>query len=135
MPDIDVFDPRAYFENKVREMEQEVIAKQARLAICQSNQQRLEQTLSMLESLPAEQVRALQVEIAQLNEARENTVRGIDSLRFEVEQLQAKLAALRAAREQLESVAPAAPTPPSPPAASAGDNVRPRGDQGRTGTA
>ncbi|MFO7173822.1 MAG: hypothetical protein DIU70_012800 [Bacillota bacterium] len=102
MPDIDIFDPLAYFEQRIKELEQEVIAKKARAAILQANQTNLEETLSALSQLNPEQQRALQVEVASLTEARNSAKRAIDALNGEIEALTAKLSALRAALSLLQ---------------------------------
>lgn len=98
MPDIDIFDPAAYFQQKIRELEQEMIAKQARSAILQVNLNNLERTLRTIQSLPEEQQKAIQVEVASLAEARNQTLRSLEALQGEMEALAAKLAALKAAR-------------------------------------
>ncbi len=98
MPDIDVFDPKAFFAQRIRELEQELIAKQAQCAIQQVNHQNLEQTLTTLQSLPEEQQKALQLEIVSLAEARNQTLRGLEALQGEIGAMGAKLSALKAAQ-------------------------------------
>lgn len=98
MPDIDIFDPSGFFDQKIKELEQEMIAKQARQAILQVNRANLERTLMILQSLPEEQQKAIQVEVASLAEAKNQTVRAMDALKAELEVLGVKLAALKAAR-------------------------------------
>lgn len=97
MPDIDVFDPVAFFTQRIRELEQEMIAKKARVEILLTSKANLDRALQTLANLPEDQQKALQVEIASLNEARAQAQRAIDALTAEIELQSAKLAALRAA--------------------------------------
>lgn len=101
MPDLDFFDPIAYFEQRTQELEEAWTTKKARLELLQANLDRLERTLELLGALSEEHQRALQVEVAALVEARDNTRRTIENLEVEMQQLQAKLTALRAAQALL----------------------------------
>ncbi|BDG60010.1 hypothetical protein [Caldinitratiruptor microaerophilus] len=114
MPDLDFFDPIAYFEQRTRELEEAWTTKKARLELLQANLDRLERTLELLGELSEEHQRALQVEVAALVEARENTRRTIENLEVEMQQLQAKLTALRAAQALLGP----GRNEPAPPAAA-----------------
>lgn len=98
MPDLDFFDPIAYFDQRTRELEEAWTGKKARLELLRANLERLENTLDLMGRLPPEHQKALQVEISSLVEARETTQRSIENLDAEMASLQAKLAALRAAR-------------------------------------
>lgn len=103
MPDIDIFDPRAYFQRKIKELEQEMIAKQTRSAILQVNKANLDRTLETIQGLAGEQQKALQVEVASLAEARNQTLRSIESLQGELAALSAKLAALKSAQALVDA--------------------------------
>lgn len=124
MSDIDIFDPAAFFAQRIKELEQEIIAKQARTEILQANRQNLEKTLRLLNTLPEAQQRALQMEATSLIEARESTIRTLETLQFEMESLRGKLVALKSARVLLEQgpgpgerEAAAAEEPPKPQSA------------------
>lgn len=122
MADLDFFDPIAYFAQRTQELEEAWTTKKARIELLQANLDRLERTLELLGELSEEHQRALQVEVATLVEARETTRRSIENLDVEMQQLQAKLAALRAAQALL---GPGREEPAqAPPAGQAEQGVR-----------
>lgn len=106
MPDMDIFDPAGFFVGKMRELEEQVIEKKARLELHRANKHNLERTLTTLGRLDPAQQKALQLEIVALTDALESTNRTIETTDAEVAALLAKLAALRAARDMVESPVP-----------------------------
>lgn len=122
MSDIDIFDPLGFFAQRVKDLEQEMIAKQARSEILKVNRSNLEQTLRMLGTLPEEQQKALQMEVSALQEALVGTQRTLDTLHFELDSLGAKLSALRSAARTLSGDA----GPAAEAAAPGGGDERPQ---------
>ncbi len=98
MPDIQFFDAAGFFQQKISEVEQNLIGKKAELEILYANRRNLEQTISTLTMLAPEHQRAIQVELASLKEVLNSTERSIGALEGEVDLLQGKLHALQAAR-------------------------------------
>lgn len=101
MPDIPFFDASGFFAQKINEVEQVLISKQAEREILLANQSGLERTLATLALLSAEHQKAIQPEIASLKEVLHSTERNINALDGEIEVLSAKLAALQTARSLL----------------------------------
>ncbi|MEW8979675.1 MAG: hypothetical protein AB2385_14885 [Symbiobacterium sp.] len=101
MPDIPFFDPIGFFAQKLREVEQQLIAKKAEREILLANQASLEQTLATLALLSPDQQKAIQQEVASLKEVLHSTERTLASLDSEIDMLNAKLQALQAARNML----------------------------------
>jgi hypothetical protein len=109
--DMELFDPVAFFESKIRGLEQELVEKRTQATILEANRNNLMRTLQTLSGLDPEQQKALQLEINALNEARHTTQRNLETVETEISMLLGKLAALRAAQtlvaEQTEEGRPA----------------------------
>ena len=102
MPDIQFFDATGFVNQKINEVEQNLIAKKAELEILYANRRNLDSTIATLGLLPAEHQRAIQTELASLKEVLNATERAIGALEGEVEVLSNKLAALQAARRLIQ---------------------------------
>lgn len=102
MPDIQFFDATGFFAQKVTEVEQVLIGKKAEREILTANRANLERTLASLALLSGEHQRAIQSELASLNEVLHSTERSMSALDGEIELLSAKLSALQMARELLQ---------------------------------
>lgn len=102
MPDIQFFDALTFFDQKIGELEQNLIAKQAELEILYANRRNLESTLESMAALDPEYQRAIQPELLSLKEVLSSTERSTATLEGEIELLGKKLAALNAARNLLQ---------------------------------
>ncbi len=101
MPDIPFFDAVGFFDHKIEEVEQQLIAKKAEREILLANQASLERTLATLALLSPDHQKAIQQEVASLKEVLHSTERALASLESDIEMLTAKLAALQIAQEML----------------------------------
>lgn len=101
MPDIQFFDAAGFFDQKIHEVEQTLIAKKAEVEILQANRRNLEWTISSLALLTSDQQRAIQSELSSLREVLTSTERAIGALEAEIELLTNKWSALLAARNLL----------------------------------
>ncbi|MDF2630076.1 MAG: hypothetical protein K0R39_3907 [Symbiobacteriaceae bacterium] len=102
MPDIQIFDAAGFFNQKIAEVEQNLIGKKAELEILLANRRNLESSIDTLGSLPPDHQRAILQELVTLKEVLSATLRAISGLESEIELLAGKLAALQAARDLLE---------------------------------
>lgn len=104
--DMEVFDPLAFFDQRIGELEEEIDAKRVRAEILSANRANIERTLVQLAVLESEYQRALQMEITSLTEALDSSKRTLEALVAEIDLLHLKLNALRAGQAlMLEEVA------------------------------
>lgn len=102
MPDIQIFDSAGFFNQKIAEVEQNLIGKKAEMEILLANRRNLESSIETLGALPPGHQPAILQELVTLKEVLSTTVRGIAALEAEIDLLTGKLAALQAARNLLE---------------------------------
>jgi hypothetical protein len=102
MPDIQVFDSVGFFNQKISEVEQNLIGKKAELEILLANRRNLDSAIMTLALLDTEHQRAIMPELASLKEVHATTLRSIAALEGEIELMTSKLAALQAARDLLQ---------------------------------
>ena len=102
MPDIPFFDAAGFFGQKISEVEQTLIAKQAELEILRANKRNLEAAIATLAQLDPAHQKAIQPELASLKEVMGSSERAIMGLESEIDLLGNKLAALQSARALLE---------------------------------
>lgn len=101
MPDIQVFDSTAFFNQKIAEVEQLLIGKKAEMEILLANRRNLDAAIETLAVLAPDHQRAILQELVSLKEVLSTTLRSISGLESEIELLAGKLAALQAARSLL----------------------------------
>ncbi|HYF96125.1 MAG TPA: hypothetical protein VD969_28285 [Symbiobacteriaceae bacterium] len=101
MPDIQVFDSAAFFDQKIAEVEQNLISKKAEMEILLANRRNLDAAIDTLAILTPDHQRAILQELVSLKEVLSTTLRSISGLESEIELLAGKLGAMQAARNLL----------------------------------
>jgi hypothetical protein len=102
MPDIQIFDAAGFFNQKIAEVEQNLIGKKAEMEILLANRRNLESSIETLGALPPSHQPAILQELVTLKEVLSTTIRATAALEAEIELLTGKLSALQAARNLLE---------------------------------
>lgn len=102
MPDIQIFDSEGFFNLKIAEVEQNLIAKKAELEILLANRRNLDSAIETLGVLSPDYQRSILQELVSLKEVLSATLRSISALEGEIELLAGKLSALQAARALLQ---------------------------------
>lgn len=102
MPDIQIFDAAGFFNQKIAEVEQNLISKKAEMEILLANRRNLDSSIETLGSLPPGHQPAILQELVTLKEVLSTTIRATAALEGEIDLLTSKLAALQAARSLLE---------------------------------